>query len=87
MVNEVESILHEIRERVRAEEGQQRAPVAVRLTRQDDAEDRVISQEEKANFEESAALARLSPDRYRVLKKPAEGPADFAPTGLQKSPK
>ena len=60
MVNEVESILQEIRERVRAEEGQQRAPVAVRLTRQDDAEDRVISQEEKANFEESAALARLS---------------------------
>lgn len=61
MVNEVESILHEIRERVRADEEQHPAAVAVTRTRQrDGAEDRVISSEEKPNFEESAALARLS---------------------------
>ena len=33
------------------------------------------------------AVSRLAPDRYRLLKKPPDGPPDFASAGLQRPQK
>src|SRR5438309_1442376 len=61
MVNEVESILHEIRERVRAEERQHQAVAVLNPTLpEDEVEESYDALNAERKLEEPEALARLS---------------------------